>query len=137
MLHRQGRRQRRSIRLPGYDYSSPGAYFVTICVREGKCLLGDVVGAEMRFNELGRMAHEFWAEVPGHFPNVSVDSYVIMPNHLHAIIVIDEEGGETPPLQDRDCRALTAHASPAPTGAGNAAPKRDAGDGGCCRAVGR
>ena len=65
---RQERCQRRSIRLPGYDYSSPGAYFVTICVREGECLLGDVVGAEMRLNEFGRIAQEFWAGVPGHFP---------------------------------------------------------------------
>ena len=104
MPHRQGRRQRRSTRLPGYDYSSPGAYFVTICVREGECLLGEVVGAEMRFNEFGRIAHEFWADVPVHFPNVSVDSFVIMPNHLHSIVVIREEGGETPPLQDRDRR---------------------------------
>ena len=100
MPDKHRRRQRRSIRLPGYDYASPGAYFVTICVRQGECLLGDVVNAEMQWNEFGRLAHDFWARVPVHFPNVSIDSFVIMPNHLHAIIIIHEKGEGTSPLQD-------------------------------------
>ncbi|MFC2016022.1 transposase [Chloroflexota bacterium] len=86
----RGRQQRRSIRLPGYDYASPGAYFVTVCVCEGECLLGEVVDSEMRLSDCGRLAHDFWAQIPLHFPNVSIDSFVIMPNHLHATVVIEE-----------------------------------------------
>ena len=101
---------RRSIRLPGYDYASPGAYFVTVCVRGGKCLLGEVVDGAMRLNEFGQIAHDFWMQVPLHFLGVSIDAFTIMPNHLHAIIVIQVpsvvvgdagEGEGTSPLQDR------------------------------------
>jgi putative transposase len=73
--------------LPGYDYTSPRAYFITICVRGGECLLGEVGNAEMRLNELGQIPHGFWAQVPVHFPNVSVDAFVI-------------KGEGTSPLQD-------------------------------------
>ena len=92
---------RRSVRLKGYDYSQPGAYFVTICVRDWECVLGDVVDGEMQMAEYGRVAHNFWAQVPVHFPNVSIDTFVVMPNHIHAIILIHEprEGGDTPPLR--------------------------------------
>jgi putative transposase len=116
MPFNQPKHRRRSIRLQGYDYASPGAYFVTICVHWGKCSLGKVVDGEMQMNRPGRVARDFWAQVPIHFPNVSIDAFVIMPNHLHAIIVIHEsktagcteQGGETPPLpsrrdEDRGC----------------------------------
>lgn len=70
-----------------------------IYVRQGKCLLGDIVGAEIRLKDLGSIAREYRLDVPLHFSNVSVGSSVIMPNQLHSIIVIQEGGGETPPLQ--------------------------------------
>lgn len=109
MPYNPNKHHRRSIRLPGYDYALSGAYFVTICVRDGECLLGDVVNEEMRLNGLGQIAHDFWAQVPAHFPGVSIDAFVIMPNHVHAIVVIQEspkvvgDGGKgegTSPLQD-------------------------------------
>jgi REP element-mobilizing transposase RayT len=88
-------RGRRSIRLKGYDYSQPGAYFVTLCVRKGECTLGDVSNGEVVLSDLGQIAHGFWARVPTHFPNVSIDTFVVMPNHVHAIVVIhDPDRGE-------------------------------------------
>jgi len=76
---------RRSLRLPGYDYSRAGAYFVTICTQARLCLFGDVVDAEMRLNAAGRMVDRQWRDLPHRFPFVELDEYVVMPNHLHGI----------------------------------------------------
>lgn len=81
---------RRSIRLKGYDYSQPGAYFVTICTFRQECVLGKVVDGTMALSPYGQIAFNFWAEIPFHFPNVEKDPFVIMPNHVHAIIVIHD-----------------------------------------------
>ena len=81
---------RRSIRLKGYDYAQPGAYFVTICVRERRCLLGQVKGGRVVLSDVGGIAHGFWSHVPMHFLNVSVDTFIVMPNHVHVIIVIHD-----------------------------------------------
>lgn len=82
--------RRRSIRLPGYDYTRPAAYFVTVCTRNRECLFGDVVDGEMRLNELGETVRACWHEIPDHFPHVGLDEFVIMPNHVHGILVIVE-----------------------------------------------
>ena len=88
-------RRRRSIRLKGYDYSQPGAYFVTICTHERRCLFGDVVDGEMRLNELGKIARQCWLAIPEHFPHARLDEFVIMPNHVHGIIwIVDEVDAE-------------------------------------------
>ena len=79
---------RRSIRIKGYDYSQPGAYFVTICTRDRECLLGSV----LRLNEFGEIARRCWEEIPGHFPSVELDAFVVMPNHIHAIMVVPGRG---------------------------------------------
>ena len=81
---------RRSIRLPGYDYSRAGAYFVTICVQDRACLFGDIADGVMRLNDAGRVVERCWHEIPIHFPHVELDEFVIMPNHVHGIIVIVE-----------------------------------------------
>ena len=83
---------RRSIRLKGRDYSQPGAYFVTICTRDRACLFGDVVNGEMRLNGSGETARRCWEDIPDHFPLVELDAFVIMPNHMHGIIVIQGRG---------------------------------------------
>jgi len=79
---------RRSIRLKGYDYSQAGAYFVTMCVQNRECALGEVVDGEMRYSSNGYIVRDFWPEVEAHFPHVEVASFVIMPNHVHAMIII-------------------------------------------------
>src|SRR5207249_2227838 len=78
----------RPIRLQGYDYSRGGAYFVTICVQNRECLLGDIVDDEMRLNHAARMVERWWAELGNKFPSVETDEYVVMPNHFHGIIVL-------------------------------------------------
>ena len=89
------RRRRRSIRLPGYDYSSPGPYFVTICVRGGEALLGEVVDGKMLLNERGQTAAQTWLWLAAQYPYVSLDAWVVMPNHTHGIITIGEEDNDT------------------------------------------
>ena len=78
----QPRGHRRSIRLPGYDYTQPGAYFVTICTQDGECLFDDPV--------LRRVAETMWQRIPSHFGQVSLDASVIMPNHMHGVVIISD-----------------------------------------------
>ena len=85
--------RRRSIRLPGYDYSRPGAYFVTIVAQDRLCLFGEVVDGEMLLNEAGGMVEEAWEWLARRHPYVELDSYVVMPNHLHGVIVLTDAGG--------------------------------------------
>ena len=79
---------RRSIRLQGYDYSSPGAYFVTMCTHNRECLFGEIANGKMRLNELGKIASQCWLAIPDHFPHARLGAFVIMPNHVHGIIWI-------------------------------------------------
>jgi REP element-mobilizing transposase RayT len=100
---------RRSVRLRGYDYSQPGAYFVTVNVQGGHCVLGKVVDAQMWLSDLGQIAETFWAQVPERFPHVSIDQRIVMPNHVHAIILIhdpsvDRRGAVIAPGRDKDAR---------------------------------
>ncbi len=83
---------RRSIRLAGYDYSSAGAYFVTIVVHGRERLFGEIINEEMRLNDFGKIANECWCAIPEHFPFVELGAYVIMPNHVHGIIIINGRG---------------------------------------------
>ncbi|MBU0649420.1 transposase [Patescibacteria group bacterium] len=77
-----------SARLPSWDYSSAGFYFVTICTKDRKEYFGDVNKEEMVFNDLGIIARKYWQEIPRHFAQVELDEYIIMPNHVHGIIKI-------------------------------------------------
>jgi len=82
---------RRSIRLADYDYAQAGAYFVTVCTEDQTCFFGDVVGSEMRLNDAGQMVQTAWDELPDHYPGVETDAFVVMPNHVHAIIVLSPD----------------------------------------------
>ena len=81
-------RNRRSIRLQGYDYSQAGAYFVAFCTHNRECLFGEIVNGEMRLNDAGNIAGQCWDDIPIHFPHVDRDECVVMPNHIHGIVVI-------------------------------------------------
>ncbi len=83
---------RRSIRLKGYDYAQAGAYFVTICAWQRECLFGEIVDDEMRLNDFGRVVEEEWLRTAEVRPNVDLDAFVIMPNHVHGTIVICDDG---------------------------------------------
>jgi putative transposase len=82
------RLHRRSIRLKGYDYSQPGAYFITICTQDRACLFGEVVDGEMRLNDAGQMVQDVWDELPAFYPGVQTDAFIVMPNHIHGIIIL-------------------------------------------------
>lgn len=79
---------RRSIRLQAFDYTRDGAYFVTVCSRDRECLFGQVIDGAVNLNEFGQVIGLALTSLPTHFPHVDVPDYVIMPNHLHAIIKI-------------------------------------------------
>ena len=88
---------RRSIRLPGYDYQQAGMYFVTICVQEKECLLGEIVDGEIHLSNHGRLAEAGWNWLNNQYPFVSIDLFCVMPNHVHAIIQIHDVGqGKNP-----------------------------------------
>ncbi|MDI6832712.1 MAG: hypothetical protein QMD02_02540 [Bacteroidales bacterium] len=79
---------RNSIRLPGYDYSQEGAYYITICTYNRQNLFGEIKNNEMVLNEHGKIANEYREAIPKHYPNTQLDEYVIMPNHVHGILIV-------------------------------------------------
>ncbi len=89
---------RRSLRLPDYDYSRPGAYFVTMVTFQREHLFGEIKDGEMHKNVAGKIVWEIWQSLPSRYPNISLDEAVVMPNHFHGIVVIEEnpvdEAGE-------------------------------------------
>lgn len=82
-----------STRLAGYDYGQPGFYFVTICTELRAYYFGRVVDGEMVLSTIGQIAMDCWSKIPEHFPHVMLDEFVIMPNHVHGIIVINRDAG--------------------------------------------
>ncbi len=95
--------RRRSIRLQNYDYSSQGAYFVTICTWSRESILGEVLNSAVQLSSSGDIVMRCWQDLPNHYSDIVLDEVVIMPNHLHGIILLN---GDT----DR------AGLKPAPTG---------------------
>jgi putative transposase len=87
------RPHRKSIRLKEYDYSQPGEYFITICTHDHECTLGEIVNGEMQLNKIGKIVEEEWLRTAIIRPDIQLDSYVIMPNHVHGIIVLNEGRG--------------------------------------------
>ncbi|MGL4767714.1 MAG: REP-associated tyrosine transposase [Formosimonas sp.] len=81
---------RRSIRLAHYDYTQEGLYFVTICVHNRRCLLGEVRDGVMWVNELGEQVRKVWQDLPLHYPHVALHEFVIMPNHIHGVIELND-----------------------------------------------
>lgn len=87
---------RKTTRLPGYDYSTPGAYFLTICTQDRKCLLSRIVGTGVLDGPLveltpyGEVAEKYLRQLDAFYEDLCVDSYVIMPNHIHLLLVIKE-----------------------------------------------
>ncbi len=79
-----------STRLRYWDYGWNGAYFVTICTKNRRCWFGDVVNAKMNLSAMGHIANSCWYEIPKHFPFVELGEHVIMPNHVHGIIIINK-----------------------------------------------
>ncbi len=90
-----------SVRLKNWDYSSDGAYFITICTQDREHFFGNVVDGQMILSEIGQIADKFWKQIPDHFPFVILDEFMVMPNHMHGILFIDKNNDknvETPKL---------------------------------------
>jgi putative transposase len=95
MLKDEKEMGRRSIRLKEYDYAQHGAYFVTICTENRECLFGNIIDGKMRLNEAGNIAETCWKKIPLHYPSVMLDEYIVMPNHIHGILSINNPSEST------------------------------------------
>lgn len=96
MLPVFGRRYRRKMRLPGYDYAQSGAYFVTVCTVQRQCILSAIVDANVELTQAGSVVRACWNDLPNHYPHVELDAFVIMPNHVHGILrLIDLDTPDT------------------------------------------
>jgi putative transposase len=84
---------RKSIRLKDYDYSTPGEYFITICTYNRECIFGEVIDEEMRLSREGNIVNQEIKKIPEYYPNIEMDTFIIMPNHIHGIIVLTEPVG--------------------------------------------
>jgi len=85
-------RKRKSIRLREYDYTNPGAYLLTLCSFDKLDLFGRVVDSTVELSQLGQIAEKCWLDLPLHFQNAELDSFIIMPNHFHGILVLNCRG---------------------------------------------
>lgn len=79
-----------SAHLQTWDYGSNAAYFITICSKNRKHYFGEIVDKKMELNETGKLAYQFWIEIPVHFPFIELGNFVVMPNHMHGILIIDK-----------------------------------------------
>ena len=86
---------RQSMRLPHYDYTQDGAYFVTIVTRNRLRLFGDVLCGKMVLNDIGKLVETVWLEIPSHFEYVTADAFIIMPNHVHGIILLEGDSSKS------------------------------------------
>lgn len=98
-------RNRRSIRLKGYDYAQAGSYYITICVQDRLCLFGEVRNGEMMLNDAGKTIETVWFELKSRFPHIYLHEHITMPNHFHGILEIIPSGngqpqGITPTMQN-------------------------------------
>ncbi len=104
------RHHRRSLRLKGYDYSRHGAYFVTICTKNRECLFGEIANGSMWMNPFGDIVRACWDDLPCHYQHMELDAFVVMPNHIHGIIVLADT-------------VVRAGLKPAPTGKRHGLPE--------------
>jgi putative transposase len=80
--------RRKRLRLPGYDYSTAGGYFVTICAHNHKLVFGSIHDGIVNLNAAGRIIEKHWNELPYHYASVVLDSFVVMPNHVHGVLFL-------------------------------------------------
>ena len=91
--------KRKPNRLPDFDYRTPGAYFITICTKDRKCLLWDTVGASIarpQLSQYGLVVQKAICDIPNHYPAISIDHYVVMPNHVHLLLQINTDADGRP-----------------------------------------
>ncbi len=94
------RHHRQSIRIKEFDYSQPGGYVVTIVSHQRECLFGEIVNQEIKLSRLGLIVKQQWEKLPRRFPYVELGAFVIMPNHVHGIIIIHDRRGTAEDSKD-------------------------------------
>ncbi len=102
-------KKRKQYRLPGYDYTQPGEYFITICTQERVCVLGKIENGTMHLSIIGQKVYQFLHEIPKRFAGIMLDEWVIMPDHIHLILVIHDDNKHTPrhvPTLDQEFAGL-------------------------------
>ncbi len=82
-------KERRPNRLKGYDYNQQGYYYITICTKNQLNLFGEILNNIMHLSQTGEIANRFWIAIPEHFKNIELDEFIIMPNHIHGIIFVN------------------------------------------------
>ena len=116
----------KSVRLSSWDYSSNGYYFVTICTHNREHYFGEIdvetrLIASLRMTEIGKMVRHYWLKIPDHFPFATLDEFVIMPNHVHGIVIIENDmntntecknGDTTPPTNTMGAGGITRQKNP-------------------------
>ncbi|MFH0771728.1 MAG: hypothetical protein V1933_03825 [Candidatus Omnitrophota bacterium] len=86
--------QRKKVRLAEYDYSQSGYYYVTVCAYERRCVFGDIIDGCMHLNDAGQMVSRTVETLPKYYPDITIDNYIVMPNHIHMIIQITDTVGD-------------------------------------------
>ena len=107
------RPSRRSVRLPAFDYSRVGMYFVTICAVERRCIFGEIHGNAAELSPIGEIVRTCWIDVPTHFTNVKIETYIVMPNHMHGILTIHSKLPDAD-VQDKTGKAMESFGRPTP-----------------------
>jgi putative transposase len=85
------RPRRHPLRLPAYDYSQAGAYFITVCTQDRVMLFGEVIDCDVQLNEMGMIVQQTWDHLPTHYDGIDLDAFIVMPNHVHGIIILADE----------------------------------------------
>ncbi len=88
------RHHRKSIRLNKFDYSQPGAYFITTNIQDRKPILGQILDGQVVLSDIGKIIEKVWKNLPAHYQTIDLDDFCIMPDHFHGIIIIKYEGGK-------------------------------------------
>jgi REP element-mobilizing transposase RayT len=105
---------RRSIRRKGYDYALPGAYFVTICTYQRQCWFGEILNEQMYLNQIGNVVAQEWVRSSQIRPGMKLDQWVIMPNHLHGLVILTDIVGahSCAPLHKSPSNPIPLHRQP-------------------------
>lgn len=104
----QGKYRVESTRLPNRNYAANGSYFITICTKNRDHYFGNVVSGQVHLSVIGKIAQRFWVDIPNHFDYTYIDAYVIMPNHVHGIVVIDRPEN----IETLQCNVSTQNDAP-------------------------
>ncbi len=96
-------------RLKGWDYSSDGIYFITICTQNREHYFGEIITGKMQLTPIGEIAQKYWAEIPRHYPMAILDEFVVMPNHIHGIIILETNNATSKTNNEMPEQSVEAH----------------------------